>query len=482
MFNYLLRDMENLPASSRRQFLKVSGLAGAASLLPGAHVRAAPQASHRTKQAQAKNVIFLVADGLCHGTVGLAHHWSLRNRKKPLNWIQLFEREGLQRAYQDTASASSPVTDSSAAASAWGCGQRVNNGSVNVTPEGISRKPILSYAKEAGKATGLVTTCRITHATPAGFATNVPSRNMEDEIAQQYLEREVDVLLGGGARHFSQKQEDGSVVDYLPRFKEKGYQVVANASELSAVKGGSGPLLGLFAQSHIPYMIDRESETASAYYKEMPGLADMFREALARLDRAENGFVLQVEGGRVDHAGHGNDAGAILHEFLEFDACLPIALEYIDAHPDTMLVITTDHGTGGCQLNGAGSGYSDSGPALDRINQVAHSFEWLHVQMMKKKQFDALAVEKAFGIEATPTQAAIVQRAIDADAQYLSGAFIEAFGAQIKEMTAVGWTSGNHTSECVELFAFGPGAQAIPPFVKNYELFGIMTSALGISV
>jgi alkaline phosphatase len=477
--------MDHLTASSRRQFLKFSGLAGAASLLPTSHVLGAGPAKEPTKQSehgQAKNIIYLVADGLCHGTVGLAHHWSLRNKQTPLNWMQLFEREGLQRAYQDTASASSPVTDSAAAASAWGCGHRVNNGAVNMTPDGKAHKPILAYAKEAGKATGLVTTCRITHATPAGFATNVPSRNMEDEIAQQYLEREVDVLLGGGARHFSQKQEDGNVVEYLPRFKKKGYEVVTKASELSSAQNGSGPLLGVFAQSHIPYMIDREHESASTYYQEMPGLADMFRAALARLDQAKDGFVLQVEGGRVDHAGHGNDAGAILREFLEFDACIPIALEYLEAHPETMLVVTTDHGTGGCQLNGAGSGYSDSGPALDRINQVKHSFEWLHVQMMKKKQFDPVAVKQAFGIDATPEQAVIVQRAIDAEAKYLSGAFIEAFGEQLKELTAVGWTSGNHTSECVELFAFGPGSQAIPPLVKNYEMFGIMTSALGISV
>ena len=83
----------------------------------------------------------------------------------------------------------------------------------------------------------------------------------------------------------------------------------------------------------------------------------MFSAALNQLNGMKEGFVLQVEGGRVDHAGHGNDAGGILHEFLEFDACIPIALEFIESHPDTMLVVTTDHGTGGCQLDGAGSAY-----------------------------------------------------------------------------------------------------------------------------
>jgi alkaline phosphatase len=467
--------MENASASSRRQFLKLSGLAGAASIIPGCTNLATTEVK---PAGQAKNVIYLMVDGLCNGTVGLAHHWHLRHKATPLNWMQLFEREGLHRAYQDTASANSPVTDSAAAASAWGSGQRVNNGSINIDPSGKSLKPILSYAKEAGKATGLVTSCRITHATPAGFSTNVPKRGMEDAIAQQYLEREIDVLLGGGARHFLQKQEDGSVIDYIPQFKAKGYQIVKNASELSAIRGG-GPLLGLFSQSHIPYAIDRQNDRA---YKDVPSLVDMFSTALSQLDGAKDGFVLQVEAGRVDHAGHGNDPGGILHEFLEFDACIPIALEFIESHPDTMLVVTTDHGTGGCQLDGAGSAYLDSGPALDRINKLRHSFEWLQQGFEAKGKFDPVLLKTALGIEPTDVQAAIVQAALDSEAQYLSGALNQAFGKQLNELTAVGWTSNKHTSECVELFAFGPGSEAIPAMIKNYEIFAILTNALGIEV
>jgi alkaline phosphatase len=467
--------MENASASSRRQFLKLSGLAGAASIIPGCTNLATTEVK---PAGQAKNVIYLMVDGLCNGTVGLAHHWHLRHKATPLNWMQLFEREGLHRAYQDTASANSPVTDSAAAASAWGSGQRVNNGSINIDPSGKSLKPILSYAKEAGKATGLVTSCRITHATPAGFSTNVPKRGMEDAIAQQYLEREIDVLLGGGARHFLQKQEDGSVIDYIPQFKAKGYQIVKNASELSAIRGG-GPLLGLFSQSHIPYAIDRQNDRA---YKDVPSLVDMFSTALSQLDGAKDGFVLQVEAGRVDHAGHGNDPGGILHEFLEFDACIPIALEFIESHPDTMLVVTTDHGTGGCQLDGAGSAYLDSGPALDRINKLRHSFEWLQQGFEAKGKFDPVLLRTALGIEPTDVQAAIVQAALDSEAQYLSGALNQAFGKQLNELTAVGWTSNKHTSECVELFAFGPGSEAIPAMIKNYEIFAILTNALGIEV
>jgi len=467
--------MENTSPSSRRQFLKLSGLAGAASILPAGQLAGRPG---KPASGPAKNVIFLVADGLGNGTVGLAHHWKLRNEQAPLNWIRLFGRDDLRRAYQDTASASSPVTDSAAAASAWGCGQRIDNGSINTAADGRALKPILSHAKEAGKATGLVTTCRITHATPAGFAANVPQRDQEDEIARQYLERGIDVLLGGGARHFRQAQEDGGVIDYLPRFQGKGYEVVADAAGLAAASGRS-PLLGLFAKSHIPYAIDRKHDRS---LQNVPGLGDMFRAALARLDGMKDGFVLQVEGGRVDHAGHANDPAAILHEFLEFDACIPIALEYVESHPDTLLVVTTDHGTGGCQLNGAGKAYADSGPALERINQIKYSFEWLEERFRATGRFNPVPLKMALGIDATAEQAAIVQAALDNKAEYLSGALTGAFGPQLEELTAVGWTSGNHSSECVELFAFGPGSHALPPFIENYELFGLMTDALGLKV
>ena len=147
-----------------------------------------------------------------------------------------------------------------------------------------------------------------------------------------------------------------------------------------------------------------------------------------------------------------------------------------------MLVVTTDHGTGGCQLDGAGSAYLDSGPALDRINQLRHSFEWLQQGFEAKGKFDPVLLKTALGIEPTDAQAAIVQAALDSEAQYLSGALNQAFGKQLNELTAVGWTSNKHTSECVELFAFGPGSEAIPAMIKNYEIFAILTNALGIEV
>lgn len=462
-------------STSRRQFLKGAGVAGLASAW--ATQTSLAVGSKKAPGTNPKNLIFLVVDGMCHGTLGLVHHWNLRKHGEHLQWMQLYERPDLVRCLQDTASSSSPVTDSAAAASAWGSGQRVNNGAINVNPKGKAFEPLYSRAKRAGKKTGLVTTCRITHATPAGFAAIVPDRGQEKDILAQYHKHGIDLLLGGGAQHFLQKR-DGKRVDFFKEFEAAGYRVAREAKQLEAVPANGKPLLGIFSHSHIPYAIDRKNEPSLA---EVPGLAAMFKAGLKQLQGAEKGFLLQVEAGRVDHAGHANDPGAILHEQLEFDTCIPIALEFIEKHPDTLLIVTTDHGTGGCQLDGLGKRYNDSGPALDRMNQFNYSFEWLEQQYRATGEFDAELFKRATGISAKPEQAAAIQAAIqDPNISYLTSTIAKVFAEELIEMSAVGWSSNNHTSENTDLLAIGPGAEKIPVFMRNNELFGIMTEALRI--
>lgn len=443
-------------------------------MVGGASVQAAERSTGLPSKP--KKIIYLVADGMGTGSISYAHHWQLKHTQQPLNYVQMLARPDMHRALQDTASASSPVTDSSAAASAWGSGQRIENGKVNISTSGQSLKPILSYAKEAGLGTGLVTTCRITHATPAGFAANAGSRDMEDVIAQQYLAREIDVLLGGGDKFFQGNDALGNPFDLYPQFEAKGYSVAKTADVLKQV-AGAGRLLGVFSRSHIPYAIDRAHQVQFAG---VPTLPEMFAGALKSLETHSKGFLLQVEAGRVDHAGHGNDAASILHEMLEFDAVVGQALSYVDAHPDTLLIVTTDHGTGGCQLNGQGKKYSDSGPALDRVERFKGSFELLEDLFRNSGEFDRDYFTKITGLAVTEAQAKLVQSKIDQSVSYLSSAMTEVFAAELLEATAVGWTSNNHTSECVDLYAFGAGAEALPTFVKNYEMFGFMRKALSI--
>ena len=477
--------MSKSPASfNRRQFVKSVALTGVAATISASSIaEGAVPAVLSGNNKKAKNLIFLVADGMGTGTFSLAHHWSLYNSGKSLNWTELYRQPNIRRALQDTASANSPVTASAAAASAWGCGQRVINGSINTDARGRLLTPLFSYAKAAGKATGLVTTCRITHATPAGFAANVADRDMEDVIAQQYLEREIDVLLGGGKRHFQRSATadidalESISIDLIPKFKAKGYAYIRNKAELNR-KAMVPRVLGLFSDSHMPYVIDREHDSN---FSEVPDLPTLFKAALERLSVSGRGFVLQVEAGRVDHAGHVNDPAAILHEFLEFDRCIPLALEYLKKEPDTLVIITTDHGTGGCQLNGLGEAYNDSGPALRSINKATASFEALETEFKASGRFDRKRFTEATGIVPTEIQSEAIQAALeDETVEYLSSMMTRTVSDAMMQKMAVGWTSNNHTAELVDLFAMGPGSDQVASFVKNNELFDIMKQALGV--
>lgn len=196
---------------SRRDFIKKSALSGLA-FGTGFLGSTNGISTLKTHTGAAKNIIFLVSDGMSTGTLTIADLLKQSKYGQKTHWMNLYENPDREfhRGLMDMAALDSTVTDSSAASSSWGCGHRINNGAVNMGPYGETYRTILEIFRDAGKATGLVTTTRITHATPAGFATNAASRGMEDEIAKQYSDRNYDLLMGGGYRLFSpDSREDG---------------------------------------------------------------------------------------------------------------------------------------------------------------------------------------------------------------------------------------------------------------------------------
>jgi len=455
---------------TRRRFLQGVGATGIASALPARAAANAPAAA-RGSGRRAKNVLFLVSDGMGVGTLALTEKWRRQTAGQGLEWMRLYGLDGARSGLQDTASASSAVTDSAAAGSAWGSGERVPNGKINTTADGRELTPIFERARERGMATGLASTCRITHATPAAFAANVPDRDMEDAIARQYLEREVDVVLGGGRPHFPEELRDA--------YAKSGHERAETAGELerAAQAAKTKRLLGLFADSHMPYAIDRARDRALA---QTPGLVAMFESALAVLERAENGFFLQVEGGRVDHAGHANDPGAIVRDQLEFDAAVGVALDYVERSPDTLLIVTTDHGTGGCQLNGVGPAYNDTDEAIRRLGRIEASIEAYREKVDAPSRIRPL-MRDFFGVEpAAETEERLREAMGDDDAARY--AFGDAVARELEKHTGVGWTSSNHTGEFVEFLALGPGAEATAPCFENARVFDWMAEAIGARV
>ena len=189
---------------SRRSFLSRSGLAAAAAgPFAAPHIARSAEQLLATPGQKPKRIIHIVSDGMSLGTLTCANLFSELTRNRPLAWTQLLENPAAHQALMNTRSLNSMVTDSSAASSAWGSGSRVVNGAVNILPDGKLLTPLYALFADQGWGTGLVTTAEITHATPAGFAIAVKSRGNSQAIAAQYLDRKVDVLLGGGHPFFS---------------------------------------------------------------------------------------------------------------------------------------------------------------------------------------------------------------------------------------------------------------------------------------
>jgi alkaline phosphatase len=213
----------------RRDLLKHIGLGAITSLLAS---KAAAQPGKSSASKKIRGIVFLVSDGMSPGVLTLAQAFSKQIRKADTTWWQLLHRPDVVNGLMDTASANSLVTDSAAASSSWGSGQRVNNGMINVSPNGRSLEPIAWTLAERGIRTGLVSTASITHATPAGFAAQVKSRDDEQSIARQYLDR-VDILLGGGLEFF-QASTRNDKQDLPAAYRAAGYQVAFDAKTLAS--------------------------------------------------------------------------------------------------------------------------------------------------------------------------------------------------------------------------------------------------------
>jgi len=265
-----------------------------------------------------------------------------------------------------TWSADSLVTDSAAGATALASAVKTRNGAVGVDAEGKPVPTCMEAAAKRGLWTGVVTTTAVTDATPACFTAHVPDRRLMTQVAEQQVRgHDLRVILGGGTMHFlprtktcaaagepgrgipdapSQRRDD---IDLVAEAREKGFAVVTNRR---ALLEGPAPdrLLGLFAPFNLPYAIDRD-EPAEA---EAPTLAEMTARALEVLGKSEKGFFLMVEGGRIDHGCHANDAGAALGEMRELDAALEVLLKEREKRKDLLVVLTADHETGGLGLCG----------------------------------------------------------------------------------------------------------------------------------
>ena len=429
-------------------------------------------------KGKAKNIIFMVSDGMSHGTLNMADLLLQRKEGRSSNWIKLYRENKARRAYMDTASADSMVTDSAAGSSSWGGGVRVNNGALNVGSDGTSYKPILQKFKGGGKAVGCVTTVPITHATPAGFCVSAKSRGSQEDIASMYLDLKFDVMMGGGTEYFSaDKRKDQR--DMFSEFAKSGIQVARNKSEMDNCKTGV-PMLGVFYTDGLPYSLDQSSD--SGLISTIPTLADMTRKAIEQLSKNKNGFVLQVEGGKVDWGAHANDVGALLYDQIAFDDAIAVAIEFAEKNHDTLVVITTDHGNASPGLIKS----KNVDACFDKIQKFKHTNDWV-LYGIKKTDTPQQVIDRLFeaqGYAITKDEATeLLTHYSDLGNEGIYNSYklpFKRLGQIQQTYTSVGWSGMDHSAEFVELGMFGPGSEALPPFVKNIDLHNFMLKVTGL--
>nr|WP_263327376.1 alkaline phosphatase [Neobacillus sp. Marseille-Q6967] len=405
--------------------------------------------------AEIKNVIVLIGDGM--GVSYTSAHRYLKNDPSTKEAEKTaFDQYlvGQQMTYPEDPEQN--VTDSASAATAMSAGIKTYNNAIAVDNDGSEVKTVLEAAKEQGKATGLVATSEITHATPASFGSHDHSRKNMNAIADDYYDElvngqhKVDVLLGGGVDNFVRKDRN-----LTEAFKNDGYSYVTNKEDL--LKDSNKQVLGLFAPGGLPKMIDRPAET--------PSLEEMTNAAISRLSQDKDGFFLMIEGSQVDWAGHDNDIVAAMSEMEDFEKAFKAAIEFAKKDKHTLVVATADHSTGGYSIGADGiyNWFSEPIKAAKRTpdfmaEEISKGAE---VEQTLKKYIDQGILPLTEAEIQSVKNAAETKKVLDID---------NAIEDIFNKRSHTGWTTGGHTGEDVPVYAFGPESERFAGQINNTDI------------
>ncbi len=444
-----------------------------------------------------KGIIFLVGDGWPHSIIRATEFFFEKRFKEKSN-LSFLANNPYSRLYlMKTNSLSSIVTDSAPASVAWGTGSKTINGSLASLPNGRKLKTIFQLAKEKGFSCGFVTTTRVTHATPAAWYSHNPNRNEEEKIALDLLNSKLDIILGGGQRYFSADQRKDQR-DLYSEFRSRGYQVVKTKEELLKASVDK-PILGVFNASHLSYFIDRVNDQNLGAQE--PSLPEMTAIALSLLSRNPQGFVLQIEAGRIDHACHANDAYGAIMDAYELDKTLGIVNTFIKNNPKVLVIVTSDHGNSAFGINGTGPSYNDATEAILKYKNRA-SFEYIIKKMKGQdlqtvKEIFELYTEQAISMEEAAEiyqhlleKKKVIKDDIWYEPQATMGFILRKSiyeGEKPKELPRlrrgnIGFTSTNHTAEDQIALIYSPSSSILlqGTFIDNTDLFKVMTNYLSL--
>ncbi|WP_105169552.1 alkaline phosphatase [Pseudoalteromonas sp. T1lg23B] len=396
-----------------------------------------------------KNIIYMIGDGM-GPTYTTAYRYYMDDKQTKEVEPTIFDSMlvGMAHTYPDD---DTVVTDSAAGATALSTGKKSYNGAIAVNTEKKPLKTMLELAKHKGMTTALVATSQINHATPASFAAHNESRRNYDEIANDYIDNKiagklpVDLMLGGGTQYFV--REDRNLV---AEFQAAGYTYSDDINHLDKIQ--ALPALGLFAPVGLPFAIDQYPDR----------LEKMTDKALSLLNNNnKQGFFVMIEGSQIDWCGHANDIACAMHEMHDFANAIKVAKRYVDSNPDTLLVITADHSTGGLTL-GANGQYRWE---RDIIKGVTASAQELTKQMLADDNIEALwttATKLPFDNQ---TKLQLEQAKSQGEKQ-----LAQAIKSIISQASFTGWTTSGHTAIDVQVFAYGKGANQFIGSQNNTQI------------
>ncbi len=405
-----------------------------------------------------KNIIMIVGDGMGPAYT-TAYRMYADDPSTPEVEQTVFDRllVGMTSTHPDIDTGY--VTDSAASATALSAGVKTYNGAIGVDTNKKPVQTILELAKIQGRKTGVAVTSQINHATPASFGAHNESRHNYDQIADSYFDEKtngqfiLDVMLGGGWKYFI--REDRNLVE---EFKAAGYQYVDELTQLDTVTAGT-PLLGLFADSGMPWALD------SANQMRLPTLT---KAAIRQLEN-DQGYFLLIEASLVDWAGHSNDIGSAMAEMHDLAVTLEWLEQYLVKNPDTLMVATADHSTGGLSI-GANGNYSWSPKWLKNLKA---SPDEIGKQLITAKNRGALATD-LLGFELSKEEIASIS-AIESDK---SRPFKNAIFKILDNRTNTGWTTSGHTGVDVQIFAKGLGSERFRGHLDNTRIAQTMFELL----
>lgn len=422
-----------------------------------------------------KNVIILIPDGMANDATALARWY--KGSSLTLDSMA----SGMVRTH----SADAPIADSAPAGTAFATGHKSHTGYVGVLPDkatmpgqtaiapGDAKKPvasILEASRLAGKATGIIATSEIMHATPADFSAHYPDRKNYDALSKQQVYNGMDVVLGGGSSYLEPAgRKDGE--NLVSSIKALGYDYVTTPATMKA--STSGKLWGMFAPAGMAYNMDRDPA-------KQPSLAEMTTKAIEVLSKDEDGFFLMVEGSKVDWAAHANDPIGIISDVLAFDDAVKVAMDFAKKDQETVVVAVTDHQNGGLTIgNASTTGTYDKEPLstfIGPLKKAKLTGEGLETKLNAKRTNIKAVMKQYYGItDLTSEEIAAIKAASPGSLNYT-------VGPMISKRSGIGWTTGGHTGGDVVLYTYAPNNDRPFGVIDNTDVAKYMARVLDLDL